>query len=134
VKRGRPARGRSKPRSQLDGYASEFERKVAADLTERGVSFDYEEEQLLYEIPCAYTTDFTLPNGVIVEAKGYMDADERRKLRELKRAHPDRDIRLLFQRASNRISRAVRSLTYGQWATRAGYLWAEGRIPDTWLA
>jgi hypothetical protein len=126
------AKGR-RPGRTRSGHRSAFEDAVAADLAARGVDYRYEEEQLLFEMPCSYTYDFKLPNGVIIEAKGYFDADDRRKMREVKRAHPHRDIRLLFMRAATRISKAPRAMTYGEWATRNGFCWAEGRVPDTWL-
>jgi len=133
-KRRRPAaRYRSKPRRDLEGYASQFELDTANDLARRGVDYRYEGNPLPFEIPCLYVWDFQLPNGVIVETKGYFDADDRRKMREVKRAHPTLDIRLLFMKASNKIGRGARSMTYGEWATRNGFCWAEGTVPDTWL-
>jgi hypothetical protein len=129
----RSARARSKAPSQLNGYRSQFERDVATDLCGRGVEFRYEDETLLYEIPCAYVPDFTLASGIIVETKGYLSPEDRRKLLELKRSHPARDIRLLFQRATNRLGRGPRSLTYAQWAQRHGFQWAEGLVPQSWI-
>lgn len=115
-------------------YRSAFEGRIARDLTERGVPFKYEAKQIFYSQPSSYVTDFSLPLGVLVEVKGYLRPTDRRKLLEVKRQYPELDIRLVFQRARNKLSGASsKGLTYGQWATRHGFLWAEGTIPDEWI-
>ena len=50
----------------------------------------------------------------------------------VQKQHPDLDIRLCFQNAKDKISRAKRSITYGQWATRHGFKWSSGSIPQEW--
>ena len=114
-------------------FRSKFEAAVAASLKERGAAFNYEAVVLPYVIQSIYTPDFILPNGVIVETKGVFDSDDRRKMVAVRDAHPDLDIRLCFQRASVRLARTPRSLTYWQWAERNGFLWCEGTIPTSWL-
>lgn len=113
-------------------FRSKFEAGVAASLVKRGLAFDYESRALPYTIESIYTPDFVLPNGVIVETKGIFDADDRRKMVAVKAAHPHLDIRLCFQKADVRLSRAPKSLTYWQWAERHGFIWCEGHIPTTW--
>ena len=57
----------------------------------------------------------------------------RQKMLEVQRAHPELDVRLLFQRTTNKIGRGSKT-TYGHWATAHGFTWAEGSaIPDEWL-
>jgi len=87
---------------------------------------------LTYVLTSVYTPDFVLPNGVIVETKGLFDSDDRRKMLAVKAQHPGLDIRLCFQKADVKLSRAHRSITYAQWATRHGFAWCEGNIPTTW--
>jgi hypothetical protein len=113
-------------------YRSKFEASIAASLKQRGLAFDYETVPLPYTISAVYTPDFVLPNGVIVETKGLFDSDDRRKMVAVKAQHPGLDIRLCFQKADVKLSRAPRSLTYWQWAERHGFLWCEGNIPTTW--
>jgi hypothetical protein len=113
-------------------YRSGFEAGVAHDLHRREIGFEYEAHKFLYEIPAIYVVDFSI-GDMHIEAKGYFSPADRRKLLEVKRAHPDLDLRLLFQRANTRLSKARRSMTYGQWATRHGFPWAEGTVPDHWL-
>lgn len=70
----------------------------------------------------------------MIEAKGRLTPQDRRKLIEVKRAHPEIDLRLLFQRANTRLSKARNSMTYAQWAKRHGFLWAEGPdVPREWV-
>ena len=87
---------------------------------------------LPYIIEADYRPDFILDNGVIIEAKGFFAPMDRRKMLAVKKQHPDLDIRLCFQNAKDKISRAKRSITYGQWATRHGFKWASGSIPQDW--
>lgn len=137
--------------TEVDGvrYRSAFEASVAADLAERGVPFQYEATQLCYEVPRVYVVDFDVPGGSIpkgervvstvsahtvhVEVKGYFPREDRQKLLEAKRANPDRDIRIVFQNPRNKLTKAKRSMTYGQWADRHGFKWAKGSVPDEWL-
>lgn len=105
-------------------------------MIEAGIQFQYEpaHKRMPYHLEHVYHPDFLLPHGVLVEAKGFMDAVERRKLLRVKQEHPALDLRLLFQRADTRITRALRSMTYAQWAERHGFPWAQGpEIPKSWL-
>ena len=130
-KRRRHLRLVAKPTSK---YRSKFEAGIAASLTKRKCSFSYETLALDYRIEAVYKPDFILPNGVIVEAKGFFDASSRRKMIAVKEQHPELDIRLCFQNGNDKISRAKRSITYGQWATRHGFKWSSGFIPSSWYS
>jgi hypothetical protein len=114
-------------------FRSKFEAAVALSLTKRGLSFSYEGRALPYKIEAIYTPDFILPNGVIVEAKGYFSPEDRRKMVAVRDSHPHLDIRILFQNADVKLSRAPRSLTLWQWAERNRFIWAEGNVPTTWF-
>ena len=127
-----PRGGRRAPKVQPE-LRSHFEDRVAADLRTRGVPFEYEQDRLAYETAHVYVTDFTLANGIIVETKGWFTAADRRKMLDVRERHPERDIRLLFQRAATKLGRGPRSLTYGQWADRNEFLWAEGIVPEHWI-
>lgn len=117
-------------------YKSKFEGEIGRLMTEAGIEFQYEpaDKRVPYHMEHVYHPDFLLPHGVLVEAKGFLDAVDRRKLLRVKQEHPELDLRLLFQRSTTRISRALRSLTYAEWADRHGFLWAQGpEIPKSWL-
>lgn len=119
----------------VGGFRSGLERDIAGDLAARGVPFEYEKVKLEYRPQKVqkYTPDFELPNGILIEAKGYFTSADRTKHLDVKAANPDADIRFVFQRAATRLSKTS-STTYGQWATKHGFKWADGgRIPESWL-
>ena len=87
-----------------------------------GVSFQYESEKLSYTIEHNYTPDFVLPNYVYLEAKGYWDSADRRKILAVKKANPDADIRMIFQSPYNTISKRSKT-TYAQWCDRHDIPW-----------
>jgi len=51
-------------------YSSAFEAGIAADLTQRGVAFEYESRSIFYELPKLYRPDFVI-GDMIVEIKGF---------------------------------------------------------------
>lgn len=109
---------------------SGFERTLIQQLKAAKAKFEYESIKLPYTIEHHYVPDFILGNGVIIEAKGYMRTTDVAKMRAVKRNHPDLDIRFVFMDASKRLGKKT---TYGQWAERHGFPWADGRIPEEWL-
>lgn len=113
-------------------YKSGFERTIAANLAMRGVEFSYEELRLPYTLQGEYRPDFVIKSsGIIVEAKGFLDRDSKRKMIAVKQQHPELDIRFLFQQADKKMQGSKK--THGEWATRNGFKYAEGEIPDDWL-
>lgn len=128
-------------------YRSGFEGMVAEDLRNRGIPFDYETEELEYVstvrggccTECGskkvgkrrkYTPDFVLKDGTLfVETKGRFPSTDRSKMRDVKKAHPDKDIRLLFQRTSK-----AEMAKLQVWADKFGFVCAFGAsIPEEWL-
>tara|TARA_R110002126_G_scaffold39024_8_gene116154 strand:+ start:310 stop:588 length:279 start_codon:yes stop_codon:yes gene_type:complete len=79
-----------------------------------------------------YTPDFILPNGVIVESKGRFMVDDRMRHLEIKRQHPDLDIRFVFSNSNAKISKKSKT-TLGMWAENNGFMYADKRIPDEWI-
>lgn len=113
-------------------YKSGFERQIAANLSMRGVEFTYEELRLPYTLFGEYRPDFVIKkSGIIVEAKGFLDRDSKRKMVAVHNQHPDLDIRFLFQQADKKMQGSKK--THGEWATRNGFKFAEGEIPEDWL-
>ena len=120
----------TKPTSK---FRSKYEAAVAASLVKRGLDCEYEAQSFGYTIRATYTPDFFLPNGVVVETKGHFSSDDRRKMLAVKSQYPLLDIRLCFQNAQVKLSKAPKSLAYWQWAERHGFLWCQGHIPTTWF-
>jgi predicted nuclease of restriction endonuclease-like RecB superfamily len=106
-------------------------------MNEMGVDYEYEPEKWEYQHnPQTYTPDFKIKgNGrkvFYVEYKGKLTSDVRKKMRAIKACNPDKDLRIVFERANNKLSR-VSKTTYGQWASSNGFEWAEGEIPEEWM-
>jgi glycogen debranching enzyme len=98
-------------------------------------TFEYETKKIPFVVSESrfYLPDFILPNGIHIEAKGYLRREDRKKLLLVKEQHPDLDLRLVFQCASNRIYKRSKT-TYGQWAKKHGFLYSDnGRVPREWL-
>ena len=112
-------------------YRSKGEAHNAQTLKSRRIKFEYEPYGIPYVLKKTYTPDFVLENGIIVEYKGFLTPQDRAKMKAVKEQHPDLDIRFVFQRASNKLSKSSKT-TYGQWAEKNGFEWAEDVIPTAW--
>lgn len=110
---------------------SGFERTLAAQLKRYGVKFEYEPDKIDYVLERNYIPDFKI-GDMYIEAKGKLDQDTRSKMIAVKKAHPHLDIRFVFMRAENKLSKNSK-MTYGQWAERNGFPWADGDIPKEWF-
>lgn len=118
-----------------NGYRSGLEEVTADDLKQRGVDAEYEKEKIKYIIPereATYTPDFKLPNLVIVETKGRFTAADRKKHLLVKKQHPEKDIRFLFQNSRARLSKKSK-ITYAEWCRKNGFQFADKRVPEEWL-
>ena len=78
-------------------FKSGLEEKVSDLLCELGVDYEYESVSFAYTIQHLYTPDFVLPNGVVLETKGYWRPEDRRKVRQVIAENPDIDLRMVFQ-------------------------------------
>ena len=122
-------------RAYLGGYKSGLEEDTAADLKRRGLDCPYEPYKLEYFIPESkhyYTPDFELPNGIIIETKGRLVIDDRKKHILIKTQRPDKDIRFVFEYAKGKINKGSKT-TYAMWAEKNGFKWAEKTIPQEWI-
>lgn len=123
-----------KPR-KINNYRSKFEQKVAANLRERKIKFEYETEKLPFTQPASkhvYKPDFILPNGIICEVKGKFDNASRKKMAIVcKEYEGKKDIRMLFMR-DQPLQKGAKQ-TYGEWCDARSIPWAVGEIPQSWL-
>ena len=116
------------------GYRSGFEHKVADQLNEAKIDFEYETKVIDYikpETNHTYTIDFTLPNGILVETKGRWVLEDRKKHLLIKDQHPDLDIRIVFQNPNGKIRKGSKT-TYANFCDKHGIKWAGKTIPDAW--
>jgi len=108
-------------------YRSGLEAETAAFLTPRQDAVKYELlkiewEDLRYR---KYTPDFELDNGIIIETKGIFDSEDRRKHVEIKKQHPELDIRFVFSNANAKLYKGAKSRYFEWWSNRV--------IPECWL-
>lgn len=115
-------------------FKSKFELKLATQIKQAEGKVVYEHGGILYlNKPSTYTPDFTLANGIIIEAKGHFDSDARVKMLQVKKQYPELDIRFVFQDAKVRLNKTSKT-TYAMWADKNGFKWANYVIPPEWFA
>lgn len=118
------------------GYRSNFEWDIAKQLKWQKVEFKYEKLKLKYTPPAkekTYTADYVLPNGIVIEAKGYWPKAARDKMLWVIEQNPEYDIRMVFQKPYLKINKNSKT-TYAEWCNRKGIQWAAGSIPAEWIA
>lgn len=115
-------------------FRSRLEQVVDELLTKLGVEHVYEGEKLGYSLPCQYTPDFRLSNGVYLETKGYFSPEDRRKTLAVLRDNPGIDLRMVFSNPNNRLSKTSKT-TYAAWCRKHGIPYcASHSIPIQWLS
>lgn len=124
------ARYRSKRKGK---YKSRLELLFATLCFKQGLGFEYEAEKFPYIRPAHYTPDWKIAEGVFVETKGYLAPSDRSKLLAFKEQHPNITILLMFANSDNRLNSKSKT-TYGEWATKNGFQWADIRngLPVQW--
>lgn len=101
-------------------------------MKEQGISFEYETLRVPFSRRTFYKPDYILPNGIIVEVKGYFESDDRSKHLKVREEHPGLDVRFVFSTADKTIGKKS-STTYGAWCEAKGFLYAVKSIPRAWL-
>jgi len=119
-----------KRHSAGDGF-SRFEAEVNAELEANGIFNAGKTEPIPYDINAKYVPDFVLPNGIIIETKGWFPPEDRRKMANVKRCHPELDIRFIFLK-DQPITKGSKTL-YSTWAEKHGFPWALKTIPVDWI-
>ena len=115
-------------------YRSGLEKQTALALSESQKKVRYELlkiewEDLRYR---TYTPDFQLDNGIFIETKGIFDSEDRRKHVEVRRQHPELDIRFVFSNARGKLYKGAKS-RYCDWCDKNSFLYSHRLIPKEWL-
>ena len=121
-------------------FRSGLERTVASQIISAGLPLRYEDEKIRYLKPAKtalYNPDFWLAKKdgtpMVIEAKGRFLTADRQKHLLIRDQYPDLDLRLVFQNAHAKISKASKT-TYAIWCDHKGFKWADkSRIPKEWL-
>ena len=121
---------------QLPNYKSKFEVSIAEVLGDQVI---YEPDKLKFVQPSKnrnYIPDFKIvSSGIYIEAKGKFTFEDMDKMLWVKEQHPDKQFYILFMNASNKVRKGSKT-TYGDWATKHGFIWADWRtqkVPPEWL-
>jgi hypothetical protein len=110
----------------------------AAFIENTKINAKYESVTFQYEVSetCKYTPDWTIKTKrgryIHIEFKGVLDRATRKKMKLVKKQHPSLDIRLIFEKASNKIMKGSKT-TYGMWADQWGFPWSDNCLPKEWL-
>jgi predicted nuclease of restriction endonuclease-like RecB superfamily len=105
---------------------NKFEVKLFKQLKRSRVNFEYEPIRIPYTLSGYYIPDFLIDGSrrILVEAKGYLRPEHKRKMVAVKRQHPELDIRIVFYA---KVAKNIR------WAEKNGFPYAIGKIPKEWL-
>jgi len=127
--------GTTRQQAIKNGWRSGLEERVAKELNEAGVGYEYESVKVKYDVheTRTYTPDFILKKGyVIVETKGRFTTADRKKHLLIKKQHPKLDIRFVFQNSKAKLYKGAKS-TYADWCDKHGFIYADKSIPEEWL-
>jgi|TARA_B100001250_G_C19607024_1_gene703212 hypothetical protein len=120
----------------LNKYRSGLEERVAKQLNDLKVLFEYETLKINYKKPerlAYYRPDFILPNGIIIEAKGRFLTKDRKKHRLIKEQFGDKyDIRFVFSNSKDKIGSKSKT-TYALWCEKLGFKYCDCEIPTAWI-
>lgn len=124
----------TKRRHNSRRYRSGLEKEVAAYLRpiQRKVRYEslkIEWEDLRYR---TYTPDFILDNGIIIEVKGLFDSEDRYKHVEVRKQHPELDIRFIFSNLKAKLYKGSKT-RYFEWCEKNDFMCAHRVIPEEWL-
>jgi predicted nuclease of restriction endonuclease-like RecB superfamily len=136
LKPKRPGKKQAKEYADMAGMKSIGEVRCAADLDTQGIKWKYEHETLSYQHrPQKYTPDFTLVDNddLLIEYKGKMTNETRKKLLSIQRCNPKRRLCIVFERPNNKLSSRPNATRYWQWAERNGFKWSEQVIDPSWI-
>ena len=116
-------------------YKSKFEAQTRLILPE---TVTYEPDRLKFKQPEAirtYIPDWKVRDGVYIETKGKLTVDDRKKMKWVKEQYPDYIFYIFFQNARVKLRKGSKT-SYGDWATKAGFIWSDKRagLPAEWLA
>ena len=118
------------------GLRSGLEDRIASELKDKGVKYEYEKHKLKYTKPAkvhTYTPDFYIVDKkIFIETKGLFTSADRAKMRLVKEQHPNLDIRFVFSNSRNKISK-ISKTTYAMWCQKYGFQYADKHIPKEWL-
>ena len=113
------------------GFRNQFEERLGSFLDDRRIAYEYETLILGYTLEGKYKPDFILPNGIIIEAKGFFRTHAQRALKAVKKKHPKLDIRFVFYNQNQKVQGS--NLKCYEWAVKYKFKFADKNIPEEWI-
>jgi len=122
--------------AKMAGMRSMGEVRCAADMKRNKIKYQYETLVMEYQHkPQKYTPDFIIERSghrTIIEYKGKMTNETRKKLLSIQRCNPTARICLVFEKPNNKIRKGSKT-TYWQWAEQNNFPWSEHFVKEAWL-
>lgn len=122
-------------------YRSKFEANVAKEFKNNGIKFVYEPEVVHFLQPekaRKYTPDFRVTtkgsrSSFLIETKGRLTAEDRKKLVWVRDQNPKIKLVLLFMDSRKTLTK-VSKTTYGDWSRKNGFEFHDFRfgLPKEW--
>jgi predicted nuclease of restriction endonuclease-like RecB superfamily len=129
-----PGRRLAKEYAAMAGMKSIGEVRCAADMDSKKIEWKYEIEKLRYQHKVqTYTPDFLLADGTLIEYKGKMTNETRKKLLSIKRCNPKRRLCIVFEKPDNKLSSRPNSQRYWQWAEANQFEWSDQVVDPRWV-
>jgi len=101
----------------MAGVKSILEVRTQAWLEEHKIPFGYESQRWVYQYPPQkHKPDYSVPDFVI-ECKGKMTREIRKKILAIINSNPDKKLVLVFEKPENKIEAGSKT-TYGLWAKK----------------
>lgn len=110
---------------------SSMEDRIVPPLLKQGA--EYEPIRLVYAAkPRAYKPDVVLPNGVVIEIKGWFRSADRAKMALVKQQYPELDLRMVLASPYQRLNKTSKT-TQASWCAQHGIPFADTHVPLSWL-
>lgn len=113
-------------------FDSGFEKDIYEQLIKLSKKIKYHPCSLQYTLHCKYTPDFELPNGILIETKGYHRnfVARCRAIAAAIKQNPVSDIRFVWQ---NDLKWTGTKMRVSDWCRKQGIKYAIGSVPEEWL-
>lgn len=112
---------------------SKLEERLERIFLDNSISYQYEGDKINYLVPESkhtYLVDWTLPNGLLLESKGYLsDLTERNKYILIKKQHPNIDLRFIFADPEKKCGGV--KMTHKEYAVKNGFKYCSIRDIET---
>lgn len=119
---------------EVTGFRSKFEASVNEALASLVPDAKYEAVRLPFrvELTQTYKPDWVLPTqAIVLEAKGRFTKADRDKMLRVKQQYPNLDIRMVFQRLSQKVTN---KMTVIDWCEAHGFPYCQGpNLPEEWI-